>query len=112
VFTVSREEFEAFVAEAIDAIPERLAKEVYNVAFLVEDDAPERNLFGLYEGIPLTRRWNYVGAMPDRITLYQDAICRACESEEEVRRQVYDTVVHELGHYFGIDDARLDELGW
>ena len=112
VFVVSRERFEEFVAEAIDSIPEELATKVDNVAILVEDDSVEGNLYGLYEGVPLTKRGYYSGAMPDRITIYQDAICRSARSEEEVRRQVHDTVVHEIGHYFGIDDPRLRELGW
>jgi len=112
VIEVAPERFEEFVAEAIDAIPQRFADEVDNVAFLVEDDSDRGNLLGLYEGIPLTKRWHYSGAMPDRITIYRLPICRMCRSEDEVRAQVHATVVHELGHYFGINDARLDELGW
>jgi predicted Zn-dependent protease with MMP-like domain len=112
VFVVTRERFEEFVAEAIDSIPDELAAKVENVAILVEDDSPRGNLLGLYEGVPITSRGTYSGAMPDRITIFQDAICRQCSSEEDVRRQVHDTVVHEIGHYFGIGDARLRELGW
>ena len=112
MFVVSRERFEEFVADAIDSIPAEFADRVENVAILIEDDSPSGNLLGLYEGIPITKRGYYSGAMPDRITLFQDAISRTCRTEDDVRRQVHDTVVHEIGHYFGIDDARLRELGW
>lgn len=112
VFTVTRERFEEFVADALDAIPDEFVAKIENVAFLVEDDAEGQNLFGLYQGTPLTLRRNYGGAMPDRITIFQDAICRACSSEDQVRDLVHETVVHELGHYFGMEDAKLRELGW
>jgi predicted Zn-dependent protease with MMP-like domain len=81
---------------------------------LVEDESTGRSLFGLYEGIPLTNRGlrSYSGVMPDRITLFQTTICQICESEDDVRIQVRKTVIHEVAHHFGIDDARLDELGW
>lgn len=109
---VTEERFEEFVAEAIDAIPDEFADRVHNVAFLVEDDSARGNLLGLYEGVPLTKRWHYSGAMPDRITIYRNPICRMCRTEEQVRDQVRATVIHEIGHYFGIDDRRLEELGW
>ncbi len=111
MFEVTREEFESFVDDALDSIPESFASKIVNVAFLIEDDSERGNLFGLYEGVPLTRRVSYSGVMPDRITLYQNAICGACWTEEEVREQVRETVIHEIGHYFGIDDPRLRELG-
>ena len=110
MFQVTREEFESFVDDALDSIPENFASKIVNVAFLVEDDSASGNLLGLYEGVPLTKRTG-LGGMPDRITIYQDAICRYCNTEEEVREQVRETVVHEIGHYFGIDDPRLRELG-
>ena len=110
---VSDDEFESFVADALDAIPDQFATLVENVAFLVKDDSEHGNLLGLYEGIPLTKRGDrYSGAMPDRITIFKDPICRMCRTLDEVRIQVHDTVVHELGHYFGIGDAKLRELGW
>lgn len=109
---MTRERFESFVAEAIDSIPAEFADRVVNVAFIVEDDSERGDLLGLYEGIPATRRWRYSGVLPDRITIYKDPICAMCRTEEEVREQVRETVVHEVGHYFGIDDERLRELGW
>jgi predicted Zn-dependent protease with MMP-like domain len=112
VVDVTMERFESFVAEALDAIPDEFAAQVENVAFLIEEDSERGDLLGLYEGVPVTKRGTYGGAMPDRITIYKDPICRMCRTEDEVREQVRDTVVHELGHYFGLGDARLRELGW
>ena len=91
-----------------------LADVMENVAIIVEDEAVGRSLFGLYEGVPLTNRGPmvYSGVLPDRITLYQTAICRYCNSEEDVKEQVQKTVIHEVAHHFGISDPRLEELGW
>lgn len=114
VFEVSNERFEELAAEAVASLPEALSSRMDNVAIIVEDEARGRNLFGLYEGIPLTRRGfsSYNAVMPDRITLYQRTICRVCSNEDEVRAQVRKTVIHEIAHHFGISDPRLDELGW
>lgn len=114
MFVVSRERFEQLVADALDALPPELGKEMENVVVLVEDKAVGRSLFGLYEGIPLTRRGpsSYSGVMPDRITLYQESICGVCSSEEQVVSQVRRTVIHEVAHHFGVSDRRLEELGW
>lgn len=113
MFDVPLARFEELVAVALDAIPDQFAQAVDNVAFLVEEDSPGGNLLGLYQGVPLRRRGNRYGtSLPDRITLYRRAICAACTSEEEVGRLVYETIVHEVGHYFGMTDARLRELGW
>jgi predicted Zn-dependent protease with MMP-like domain len=113
VIDVTREEFEQLVSEALDSIPEELGRRMANVAVVVEDHAPRRGLLGLYVGIPLTGRDSrYAGALPDRITIYRDQICRICTSADEVRDQVRRTVVHEVAHHFGIDDDRLRELGW
>jgi len=114
VFVVSNERFEELAAEALATLPEELARQIENLAIIVEDQAPGRSLFGLYEGIPLTKRspMSYSGVMPDRITLYQSTICRYCNSEEEVKAMIRKTVVHEVAHHFGISDPRLEELGW
>ena len=110
---VGQERFEELVADALDSIPEELGRLMQNVAVVVDHRSPPANLFGLYEGVPLTARGDYGGmAMPDRITIFRRAICASCRSEAEVVAQVRVTVVHEVAHHFGIDDARLDELGW
>jgi predicted Zn-dependent protease with MMP-like domain len=111
--SVSPAQFEDLVAEALDGIPPQLALAMDNVAIFVEDDPPEDGLLGLYEGVPLTERDSaYAGVLPDRITVYRRPICAACADVAEVVTQVRITVVHELAHHFGIDDDRLDELGW
>jgi predicted Zn-dependent protease with MMP-like domain len=114
MYVVTRQRFEELVADALDSLPEDLGREMDNVAVLVEDRAVGRPLFGLYQGIPLTSRGpsSYAGAMPDRITLYQDAICSVCSTEAEVAAQVRKTIIHEVAHHFGISDPRLEELGW
>ena len=111
---VSPERFEELVAEALDGIPEDLGRLMDNVAVFVEEESRGRNLYGLYQGVPLTKRDSgYTGmVMPDRITIYRRPICAAARTEDDVVRQVRVTVVHEVAHHFGIDDDRLDELGW
>jgi predicted Zn-dependent protease with MMP-like domain len=114
MFIVTNERFEELAADALATLPPSLSSVMENVAVIVEDEAQGRNLFGLYEGIPLTQRgpMSYTGVLPDRITLYQSAICRYCNTEEEVKAQVRKTVIHEVAHHFGISDPRLEELGW
>jgi predicted Zn-dependent protease with MMP-like domain len=110
---VSAERFEELVADALDDIPEELGRLMDNVWVTVEDLPEEGGLLGLYSGIPLTERDAYGGmAMPDRITLYRIPICAMCRTEDDVVEVVRDTVIHEVAHHFGIDDDRLDELGW
>ena len=113
VLDVPTDRFEELVGHALDRIPAELAARIDNVVIRVAEDSRGRNLLGLYEGIPLTRREQYGGmAMPDRITIYRRPILARCRTEEEVVEQVTITVVHEIAHHFGIDDARLHELGW
>jgi len=113
---MSREDFETAVAEALDGIPPDLARMMDNVVVLVEDDPPggEPGLLGLYEGTPLTERgeWWAAGSLPDRITIFRNPTLRACRTAAEVVDEVRVTVVHEIAHHFGIDDARLHALGW
>ena len=108
------ERFENLVAEALDGIPDELGRLIENVAVFVMEGDGNPNLLGLYEGIPLTRRENYgIGlAMPDRITIYRQPILMRCATEADVVHMVRITVVHEVGHHFGIDDRRLHELGY
>jgi predicted Zn-dependent protease with MMP-like domain len=113
VISVDPERFEQMVATALDGLPPEFGERMKNIAVLVEHGPGPRGLLGLYQGIPLTSRTtNYAGVLPDRITIYQQAICAICNSEDEVVEQVRRTVIHEVGHYFGISDERLRELGW
>lgn len=112
---MGRERFEELVAEALDEVPAELLQLMDNVVVLVEDDpeGDDRNLLGLYEGYALTDRgWNYAGVLPDRITIFRNPTLRICDSEGDVIEEVATTVVHEIAHHFGIDDARLHDLGW
>ncbi len=113
VVEVPREQFEELVEQALDAIPRQLAELLDNVVVVVEDEAPQRGLLGLYHGVPLTERgqW-YAGVLPDHISIYRTEICRVCDTLAQVAEEVRTTVVHEVAHHFGIDDARLHDLGW
>ena len=105
--------FEEMVAVALDSLPAELGRLMSNVAVTVEHGPGPPGLLGLYEGIPLTSRTTqYAGVLPDRITIYRLAICAICRTEDEVAHEVRRTVIHEVAHHFGIDDDRLDELGW
>jgi predicted Zn-dependent protease with MMP-like domain len=113
VIDVARERFEQLVADALDGIPEELGEYMENVAVFVEERPADPHLLGLYQGVPLTARGiSYSGTLPDRISIYRRTICAICNTEEEVVEQVRRTVIHEIGHHFGIGDRRLRELGW
>jgi predicted Zn-dependent protease with MMP-like domain len=111
---MTRDRFEELVGESLDLIPPDFAAAMDNVVVLIEDRNPdEPSLLGLYHGVALTRRTtDYGGVLPDRIFIYREAILDICEDEEDVVDEVAITVVHEIAHHFGIDDARLHELGW
>ena len=105
--------FEEMVGEALDGLPPKLGRLMRNVAVTVDQDSRDLRLLGLYEGVPLTSRTSHYSAvMPDRITIFRVAICSICNTEAEVVEQVRRTVIHEVGHHFGIDDHRLHDLGW
>ena len=108
------ERFSELVSDALDLIPPRFTSAMENIAVMIEDiDPAQPDLLGLYHGVALTRRTSsYSGVLPDRITIYRLPILRVCETEQEVIRQVAVTVMHEIGHHFGLDDATLEELGW
>ncbi len=113
--TLSPEQFDAEVSRALDTIPAELADRIENCVVLVEDrppaDAPE--LLGLYEGIPLTERDSgYAGILPDRIFIFREPLLAHSTDLIELHRQIHITVVHEIAHFFGIDDERLQELGY
>jgi predicted Zn-dependent protease with MMP-like domain len=115
---MSKDEFEALVAKALDGLPEEFAELLANVAVVVEDEPdpedleemdldPEEELFGLYQGVPHPERGSFYSALPDRIAIYRGPILRYCTNRREVIREVRDTVVHELGHHFGLDDEEM-----
>jgi predicted Zn-dependent protease with MMP-like domain len=113
VIEIGRRRFEQMVDEALDGLPAELARLMTNVAVVVEDTSGDPDLLGLYEGIPLTERLSdYSAVLPDRITIYRLPICAVCDTEDDVVAEVRTTVVHEVGHHFGIADERLHELGW
>lgn len=113
---VPADRFEQLVADALDEIPAELAELMDNVAVVVEEGSLGGSLLGRYDGVPLTERSAWYGTgelvMPDRVTIFRKPICALAHDEDEVVRQVGITVVHEIAHHFGIDDDRLDELGW
>ncbi|MDO5629588.1 MAG: metallopeptidase family protein [Mobilicoccus sp.] len=110
---MSPTEFDELVADALDQVPQELLDMLENVVFLVEDESPDgEELLGVYEGVPRTERtWGDMG-LPDRIVIFRGPTLRMCSSPQEVADEVAITVVHEIAHHFGIDDARLHELGW
>lgn len=119
---IPADRFEQLVAEAIESLPEKFLSRFNNVVVVVEDRpsreqrdhhglGPGETLFGLYEGVPMTDRGSYSPVMPDRITIFRRPLEQYCDSEEELAREVRNTVIHEVAHFFGIDDDRLHELG-
>jgi predicted Zn-dependent protease with MMP-like domain len=117
VVELSPEEFDEAVADALDSVPPELTRAMDDVVVLVEDDPPEGfppDLLGLYEGTPLTERgsWWAAGSLPDRITVFRRPTLAACADRAQVVAEVRITVVHEIAHHFGVDDARLHDLGW
>jgi predicted Zn-dependent protease with MMP-like domain len=112
---ISDADFEAMVGEVYDSLPDDMIGPLENVAILIEDQPPgaRPRLYGLYSGHPLTGRGVYgFGELPDRITLYKNNLAEHSRDRDELRARVRVTLVHEIGHYFGLDDARLQELGW
>jgi predicted Zn-dependent protease with MMP-like domain len=118
---VTEEVFEQLVADALDSIPPELGEQMDNVAVVVadwptQDQVGRRDgtLLGLYEGVPLTARGplSYAAVAPDRITIFRGPLCALARDDEDLTESVRRTVLHEVGHYFGMTDARLRELGW
>lgn len=116
---MSEAEFDQAVADALEAIPEALARRLSNVAVFVEEEYepepwedPDTELLGLYDGIPLTERAEMPFQLPDRIVIFRGPLLRMCRDREELVDEITVTVVHEVAHFFGIDDETLHELGW
>ncbi|MFJ3958124.1 metallopeptidase family protein [Arthrobacter sp. NPDC090010] len=116
--TLSLDDFQELARRALEDLPDEISRHLDNVMLFIEEDGtdPESGdpLLGLYEGTPLTERdegWA-VGSLPDRITLYRGPILDLCASRAEILYEIQVTVIHEIAHHFGVDDARLHELGW
>ncbi len=119
---LTRREFEEAVVEALKRLPKFIREKMENVDVVVEDRAPQdlimemglhypSELLGLYQGVPLDRRGFYYGnVLPDKITLFQFPIESICKTKEEIKEKIREVVIHEVGHYFGLDDDRLREL--
>ena len=109
------EAFETLVVAELDLLPDDMIDGLENVAFVVEDRPEDGSLdvLGLYDGIALTERGQYgFGEMPDRIILYREPLLAMCADLDELRHEVHVTLVHEIAHFYGIDDEKLHELGW
>ncbi len=107
--------FEALVIEELDLLPDDMVDGLDNVVFVVEDRPEDGSLdlLGLYDGLALTERERYgLGDLPDRIIVYREPHLQAVDSLAELRDEVHTTLVHEIAHFYGIDDERLHELGW
>ena len=120
---MTRERFRALVEDAIDTIPRTFARKVRNLAIVIEDEASDdlmeemelddpRDLLGLYQGTPLNERgWGYGNALPDRITLFQASIEDECgDDDEEIVVAIGETLIHELGHYFGMSEEQIMDI--
>ena len=112
---LDQETFEALVTDELDQLPDEMVDGLDNIVFVVEDRPEDGSLdlLGLYDGVALTERDSYgFGEMPDRIVLYREPLLAICADEDELRDEIHITLVHEIAHYYGIDDDRLHELGW
>ncbi len=120
---LNKEEFEEAVVSALKKLPKFVKEKMENVDVVVEDRAPQdllsemglhfpSELLGLYQGVPLDRRGFYYGnVLPDKITLFQIPIESICKTKEEIKEKIREVVIHEVGHYFGLDDERLWRTG-
>jgi len=109
---LSRKEFEHLVEKTLTALPEEFQSYLDNVVIIVEDEPPDDmpDVMGLYEGVPLVERSMDDTILPDCITLYKGSIERACSTHAEIKAEVGITVLHEIGHYFGLDEGQLEQL--
>ena len=113
--SLNAEEFDKLVVDELDLLPDEMVDGLENVVFVTED-LPEDgslDLLGLYDGVDLTRRDNYgFGELPDRIILYREPLLAVSSDLEELKDQIHVTLVHEIAHFYGIDDDELHDLGW
>ncbi len=105
--------FDDHVRAALDSLPPHVAEALKNVAVVVEDENPEDpDLFGLYQGVPLPERGDMSGQLPDKISIYRIPLEESFSDAEELHEEIRITVLHELAHYFGLDEERISELGY
>jgi len=122
VTSISREQFQNLVLQALSDLPEYVRHSLQNVDVVVDDVASmsqivgtgienSMDLLGLYEGIPLTERYGYDMVLPDKVTLFQKPIESICDTQEQMAEEISKTLIHEIAHHFGLDDDHLDRLG-
>lgn len=107
--------FEELVIDELDRLPDDMVEGLENIVFVVEDRPEDGSLdlLGLYDGLALTERTQYgMGELPDRIVVYREPHLAQCHSEDELRDEIHTTLVHEIAHFYGIDDEQLHEMGW
>jgi predicted Zn-dependent protease with MMP-like domain len=119
---MTRSAFERHVSDALATIPKRFRDAMRNIAIVVEDEPsvtllremeidPPDTLFGLYQGVPLTeRRWDYGNALPDRIVLFQGPHERESRDEDDLVASIAETLIHEIGHYFGLSEEEIEAI--
>ena len=119
---MDRAAFERLVVEATTLIPKRFRREMKNIAVVVEEEPspallaemeiePPDSLYGLYQGTPLTERgWGFGNSLPDKVTLFQLPIEEDCEDDDEIRAVIGETLIHEIGHYFGLSEEEIEEI--
>ena len=119
---MTRAEFERLVAEAVALIPKRFRREMKNLALVVETEPsaelllemeidPPDSLYGLYQGTPLPERtWGFGNTLPDRITIFQRPIEEDCDDDDDIRAVIGETLIHEVGHYFGLSEEEIEEI--
>lgn len=112
---IPEDEFEELVSDALDALPDDMVAGLDNIIFVIEDRPEDGSLdlLGLYDGVALTERGQYgFGELPDRIILYREPLLDISDNLDELHEQIHITLVHEIAHFYGIDDQQLHDLGW
>jgi predicted Zn-dependent protease with MMP-like domain len=105
--------FEERVERALESLPPELRRAVRNLELSVEDEHPDDpDLFGLYEGVPLPERGDWAGSLPDRIRIFRRPLVESFSDPAELEEEIRITVLHELAHYFGLDEEQVDNLGY
>lgn len=115
MISITEDEFERLVVDQLDLLPDDMIDGLDNLVFVIEarPEDGSLDLLGLYDGIALTERGQYgYGELPDRIVLYREPLIDIAEDREDLKDQIHVTLVHEIAHFYGIDDEQLHELGW